>query len=71
MDLNDISNLPVMEPNQLVVTIAAHKAAVEILMEWLKQVEGIAINSEYLKKQFLETYNAEFIMKFDNSEQDY
>jgi hypothetical protein len=71
MELNDITSLAEADPTKLMIIIAAKQEAVKILLEWLNSVEGIAKNSDFLKKQFLEKQKADFIIKFDNSEQDF
>ena len=71
MELNDITTLAEADPSKLMIIIAAKQEAVKILMEWLNDVEGIAKSSDFLRKQFLEKQKADFIMKFDDSGQDY
>ena len=69
MELNDLTSLAEADPQKLMIIIAAKQEAVKILIEWLNEVEGIAKNSDYLKKQFLEQKRDEFMITFDNSEQ--
>ena len=69
MELNDITSLAEADPQKLMIIIAAKQEAVKILLEWLNEVEGIAKNSDYLKKQFLEQQKEDFLIQFDNSEQ--
>ena len=66
MELNDITTLVEIDPSKLMIIIAAKQEAVKILVEWLNEVEGIAKNSDFLKKQFLEKQTEDFIMKYES-----
>lgn len=69
MALNDITSLSEADPSKLMIIIAAKQEAVKILIEWLNEVEGMAKNSDYLKKQFLEKQKEDFIITFNTSNQ--
>lgn len=69
IELNDITNIEVTDPSQLVIIVRAKQEAVAILAEWLQQIEGIAKNADAIKQQMREQIQADFLIQFNDSEQ--
>jgi hypothetical protein len=68
MELNDITTITEIDPQKLMVIIAAKQEAVKILFEWLSEIEGVAKNAKELRKQFLDKQKEDFISRFGDSE---
>lgn len=70
MELNDITTITEIDPQRLMIVIAAKQEAVKILFEWLNEIEGIAKTSKQLRDQFIQKQKEDFIMHFETSGQE-
>ena len=70
LELSSILNITEQDPQKVVVLMAAKQEAVQILTEWLGEIEGIAGSADDMNKAFVEQQKNHYIKILNDSPED-